>query len=83
VHRVLKPGASFVVAMPHPIATMFDGDATARRRYGDGSISIGELYMSFERSNFHLDAIHELNDRRQRDLLAPVVLVVRARKLGV
>jgi SAM-dependent methyltransferase len=84
VHRVLKPGASFVVAMPHPIATMFDsGDMQPRRRYGDAGISISELYMSFERSNFHLDSIHELNDRRQRDALVPAVLVVRARKQGV
>lgn len=83
VHRVLKPGASFVVAMPHPIAAMFDGDAVARRRYGVGSITISELYMSFERSNFHLDAVHELHDRRNRDALVPTVMVLRARKLGV
>jgi SAM-dependent methyltransferase len=84
VHRVLKPGAPFVAAMAHPIAAMFDtGDAVAKRRYGAGSITISDLYMSFERSNFHLDTIHELNDRRHRDALAPSVLVVRARKLGV
>lgn len=84
VHRVLKPGASFVVAMPHPIAAMFDtGDQVARRRYGVGSITISELYMSFERSNFHLDAVHELDDRRHRDAAVPSVMVLRARKLGV
>jgi len=84
VHRVLKPGASFVVAITHPVAAMFDAnDPTPRRAYGAGSVSLSELYMAFERSNFHLDALHELSDRRSRDALVPSVLVVRARKLGV
>ena len=84
VHRVLKPGASFVVTMAHPIAELFDtGDAAVTHRYGDGSITFSDLYMSFERSNFHVDSVHELNDRRHRDALVPAVLAVRARKLGV
>jgi len=84
VHRVLKPGAAFVMAMPHPVALMFDGhDATARHRYGARGHTVSELYLAFERSNFHLDMVHELPDRRVRDPLAPSMLVLRARKQGV
>jgi ubiquinone/menaquinone biosynthesis C-methylase UbiE len=83
VHRVLKPGASFVVAMHHPVAAMFDGgDPTARRPYGADGITFGELYMSFERTNFHFDAFYELSTRHVRDAVAPSVLVLRARKQG-
>jgi len=82
VHRVLKVGASFVVAAPHPVAAMFGTDHTAQYAYGATTPTIGDLYMAFERSNFHLDVIHELNDRRTREPVAPSVLVVRARKQG-
>lgn len=83
VHRVLKPGAPFVVAMRHPIAAMFGGqDQTATAAYGANSITFTELYMSFERSNFRLDVVHELDDQRVRDALCPAVFVLRARKQG-
>jgi len=83
VHRVLKPGASFVVAMPHPVAAMFGSDHVAQYAYGANGRTFSELYMAFERSNFRLDVVHELGDRRVRDALTPVVLVLRARKQGV
>ena len=83
VHRVLKPGCAFVVAMTHPVAAMFgSNDHTATAAYGVNSTTFTELYMSFERSNFRLDVVHELNDHRVRDPLCPSVLVVRARKQG-
>jgi len=83
VHRVLKPGAPFVVAMRHPVAAMFDGqDQTATAAYGANSITFTELYMAFERSNFRLDVVHELNDQRVREPLCPSVFVLRARKQG-
>ncbi len=83
VHRVLKPGSAFVVAMTHPVAAMFgSNDHTATAAYGVNSTTFTELYMSFERSNFRLDVVHELNDQRVRDPLCPLVLVVRARKQG-
>lgn len=83
VHRVLKLSGPFVVAMHHPVAAMFDGaDPTARRAYGTDGITFGELYMAFERTNFHLDTIYELTPRHVRDALTPSVLVLRARKQG-
>ena len=39
--------------------------------------------MSFERSNFRIDVIHELAPLAVRDALVPTVLLLRARKLGV
>lgn len=83
VHRVLKPGASFVVAMRHPVAAMLGSDLSVRHPYGGASPTFSDLYMAFERTNFHLDTIHELADRRTREPVAPSVLVLRARKQGV
>ena len=83
VHRVLKLGAPFVVAMHHPVAAMFDGvDPTARRPYGAGGVTFSELYMAYERTSFHFDAMYELHTRHVRDAVSPSVLVLRARKLG-
>src|SRR6478735_8755397 len=83
VHRVLKPGAPFVVAVIHPVARMFDETGVVAHAYGASRSSFGELYMAFERTNFRLDAVHELTDRRDRTAAYPAVLVVRARKQGV
>lgn len=83
VHRVLKPGTPFVVAMPHPVAAMFGPDHQLQYAYGANSLSFAELYLAFDRSNFRIDMMFELNDRRRRDAAAPSVLVVRARKQGV
>jgi SAM-dependent methyltransferase len=84
VHRVLKPNAAFVMAITHPVAAMFDaGIAAPQHRYGETTRSISELYMSFERANFHIDVIHELAPLAARDATAPTVLLLRARKEGV
>ncbi|MFZ9628312.1 MAG: class I SAM-dependent methyltransferase [Ilumatobacteraceae bacterium] len=82
VHRVLRPGCPFVVAMQHPVAAMFGSDHCAQYAYGATSPTFADLYMMFERSNFHFDQIIELNDDRVRDPLTPSVLVLRARKQG-
>lgn len=79
VHRVLKPSAPFLISIVHPVAAMFDGTPQAVRRYGAHG-SITELYTSFERANFHFDALHELFDAP--NALAPAVLVGRAHKVG-
>lgn len=86
VHRVLKPNATFVIAGVHPVAAMFADRSiapAASAAYGASSHSFSELYMTIERSNFHLDSIHELNDIRAREPLCPAVLVMRLRKEGV
>ncbi len=82
-HRVLKPAAHFVIATTHPVARMFADDGTVVRPYGADRSSFGELYLALDRTNFHLDAIHELNDRLIRTPIAPAVLVLRATKQGV
>ena len=86
VHRVLKPDAVFVIAALHPVYAMF-GDrsqpTTATAAYGATGHTFSELYMAIERSNFHLDTMHELKDSRARDPLSPTVLVLRTRKQGV
>jgi len=38
--------------------------------------------MAFERTNFHFDAMYELQARNTRDAVAPAALVLRARKQG-
>jgi len=83
VHRVLRPEAGFVFALPHPVSTIFDGaDPTARRRYGDMSPTIGDLTMALQRANFTIDVMHELTPLHQPNAVVPSTLVVRARKLG-
>ncbi len=81
VHRVLKPGAVFVLAMNHPVAEMFDSNGLLVGRYGEGGPTMSDLYMAFERTNFHIDAIHEL--AAQRHARVPSTLVLRARKQGI
>jgi SAM-dependent methyltransferase len=83
VHRVLRLGAPFVVAMRHPVAAMFDdADPAVQRPYGADGVTFSDLYMAFERTNFHFDAMYELQARQARDAVAPTVLVLRARKQG-
>ena len=81
VHRVLRPGCPFVIAMHHPVHRMFAGGET--RAYGAASPTFGELYLAFDRTNFRWDMVHELTDDRARQAISPTVLVLRARKQGV
>ena len=80
VHRILKPGSPLVLAVAHPAAGI---DTASNRRYGDGGRTLGELFMALQRSNFGVDVLHELDDLGRLESLAPAVLVLRARKLGV
>lgn len=81
VHRILKPGAAFVVAISHPVAEMFDRDGNLQARYGDNSTTLSDLYMTFERTNFHIDQLHEIAGQRASH--TPTLLVLRARKQGI
>lgn len=87
VHRVLKPGAVFVIAMAHPFAaiasvaaTTADGAPAPVRRYGDGQRTIGELLTALARTNYRIEAFHELGV--SADSPVPTVLVVKTRKEG-
>ncbi len=79
VHRVLKPGAPFVLALAHPFAGLAstNGDLP---RYGDGGRTIGELLTALARTNFRIEAFHELGVDEQTPV--PTTLVVKTRKEG-
>jgi SAM-dependent methyltransferase len=76
VHRVLKPGAPFVLAMAHPFAAV--GRTVAR--YGDGQRTVGELLTALARTNFRIEAFHEIG--AGDDSPVPTTLVVKTRKQG-
>jgi SAM-dependent methyltransferase len=77
VHRVLKPGAPFVLTMGHPFAPVGTG---AAGRYGDGHRTVGDLLMALDRANFRIEAFHELGVDDATPV--PTTLVVKARKQG-
>ncbi len=87
IHRVLKPEAPFIMAGPHPIASMLAtvaGQLVVQEGYGGGGVrSISDLFMAMQRTNFGIDTMLELAPTSTRHPLTPVVLVIRARKLGV
>lgn len=77
VHRVLRPSGVFVIAMAHPFAAVV---ARTVERYGDGQRTIGELLGSLARTNFRIEAFHELG--LDDDHSVPTTLVVKTRKEG-
>ncbi len=97
VNRVLRTGGAFTVSLPHPAWLMLDHDPanTARvvRRYGgntpleiDGleihSRSLAELFSSFSRANFRVDALLEPEGRSGRGVV-PSTIIIRGKKDGV
>jgi SAM-dependent methyltransferase len=97
VNRVLRTGGSFSVSLPHPAWLMLDHDPMnsprLARRYGedlpqdlDGvevySRSVGELFTSFMRANFRVDALLEPEARSGRAIV-PSTVIIRGRKDGV
>jgi SAM-dependent methyltransferase len=84
VHRVLRPDAPFVVALPHPVAGMFDvATGTVAHTYGAApDRSISELFTALTRANFRVDVMHELFPVSRPNGRVPVLLVLRARKVG-
>jgi ubiquinone/menaquinone biosynthesis C-methylase UbiE len=90
IHRVLKPDAAFIVAEQHPVAAMLTAASTqgqpgttVQQPYGSPARSISEWFMAMQRTNFRIDVMHELMPLNAKGALAPLVLVIRARKLGV
>lgn len=80
VHRVLKVGAPFVIAMAHPFAAVGLGSHGPLRRYGEDRRTVGELLTALARTNFRIEAFHELGVSDEAPV--PVVLVVKTRKEG-
>jgi len=85
VHRVLRPDGPFVLATKHPAGAMLAPGApigaTVERTYRSaGPFTLNHLFTALQRSNFGVDALHELEP--SSDAAAPTVLVIRARKLG-
>ncbi|MGI9029607.1 MAG: class I SAM-dependent methyltransferase [Ilumatobacteraceae bacterium] len=80
VHRVLKPGAPFVIALDHPFAAVVIGDGGVVRRYGDDQRTVGELLTALARTNFRIEAFHELGVDAHHPV--PTTLVVKTRKQG-
>ena len=87
IHRVLKQDGAFVMAGPHPIATMLatvGGQQVVQQPYGSPpSRSISDVFMAMQRTNFGIDVMHELMPLNARNAQTPAVLVIRSRKLGV
>ena len=80
VHRVLKPSGPFVIALAHPFAAVVPGPDGVLRAYGDGHRTVGELLTALARTNFRVEAFHELGV--DDDHPVPTTLVVKARKQG-
>lgn len=82
VHRVLRPGAPFVLTLDHPFASVSlgAGDDGEVRRYGDERRTMGELLAALDRNNFRLEIINEPGvDARSP---VPTTLELKVRKLG-
>ena len=97
VNRVLRTGGTFTVSLPHPAWLMADhepmGSARIARHYGEStpqdidgmevhSRSIADLFGSFARANFRVDALLEPEALSGRGLV-PTTAIVRGRKEGM
>jgi SAM-dependent methyltransferase len=83
-HRVLRPEAPLVFAVPHPMAAMLEGgEIVLRRGYGAGARTTSDYFMAVMRANFRVDVMAEPHPVGQPGALVPAALVMRAKKLGV
>jgi SAM-dependent methyltransferase len=81
VHRVLKPGAPFVLVLDHPFASVGPiGGSKKVRRYGENRRTIGELLAALDRSNFRVEIFEELGVSGASAV--PTTLAVKVRKQG-
>jgi len=80
VHRVLKPGAPFVLVLDHPFGSVGpDADGTPRR-YGELRRTVGDLLAALDRSNFRVEVFAELGV--DAETAVPHTLIVKVRKQG-
>lgn len=80
VHRVLKPGAPFILVLDHPFASVGIDEHGSARRYGEIRRTIGDLLAALDRSNFRVEVFHELGV--DGESAVPTTLVLKVRKLG-
>ncbi len=82
VHRVLKPGLPFVLAVPHPLtAALEGGEVVLRRPYGTPPArTVSAYFTALQRANFAVDVLLE---PVPAGAMVPAALLLRARKLGV
>lgn len=80
VHRVLRPGAPFVIMTRHPFAAMVEDlrAGSTLRPYGAVDRTFEQWSTSLERANFRLDVLRELTSAAG----PPDLLAMRARKEG-
>jgi SAM-dependent methyltransferase len=84
VHRVLKTGAAFVLALPHPFHSMVHGSSVQHAYWGLlQRHTVGGLFTSLSRANFQVDVLLEPEPRSGPVVLVPPTLLLRSRKLGV
>lgn len=79
VHRVLKPGAPFVLVVPHPFASIGIG-TNQPVTYGSQSRTIADLLSALSRVRFRIEAFHELGVDDGHPV--PTTLIVKVRKEG-
>jgi SAM-dependent methyltransferase len=80
VHRVLKPGAPFVLVLDHPFNAVGPDSGGRVRRYGEERRTIGELLAALDRSNFRVETFDELGVSGESAV--PTTLAVKVRKQG-
>jgi SAM-dependent methyltransferase len=80
VHRVLKPGAPFVLVLDHPFASVGPTADGRIRRYGEDRRTVGELLAALDRSNFRVESFDELGVSGESAV--PTALALKVRKQG-
>ena len=80
VHRVLKPGAPFVLVLNHPFAAVGPTADGKVRRYGEDQRTVGELLAALDRSNFRVENFDELGVSGESAV--PTTLAIKVRKQG-
>ncbi|MAT03698.1 MAG: hypothetical protein CL424_01470 [Acidimicrobiaceae bacterium] len=82
VHRVMKSGKPFVIAVPHPFAGVYTTDEMGSKVHPYGSVgrTVGDWFIHLARANFRVDQILEpgVSDISP----VPTTLIVRAVKEG-
>ena len=85
VHRVLRTGAVFVLALPHPFHSMVSGNKVQHSYWGGllQGHTVSGLFTSLSRANFQVDVLLEPEPRSGPVVMVPPTLLLRSRKLGV